>query len=289
MLLNKENVMPYLKIMRLDKPTGGFLLLWPTLWALWNAGEGQVAPRYVFIFVFGVICMRAAGCVINDLTDRRFDGLVERTQQRPLVNNTMTVLQALLILAVLCLMSLGLVLNLNTFSFILALCALPLVILYPFLKRMIQWPQIGLGIIFNWGILIAYAALCNMIPRQAWLLYGCGICWTVAYDTIYALVDKEDDLKVGIYSTAIAWGRYTQPGVISLYFLFYIGLILFGLLEHFSIIFYAAVILAMGCSLRTLRLMQQKKRALYWQAFKYCHYEGAIIFLGIVGSYFLQA
>jgi len=199
-------VWPWLQLMRLDRPIGTLLLLWPTLWAVWVAGDGSPSLRTFIVFTLGVIVMRAAGCVINDFADRNFDGDVSRTRARPLATGALHAKHALMLFAGLVLIAFILVLFVNRFTFWLSFVGLGLAVLYPFTKRFTYLPQLFLGAAFSWAIPMAFAAETGALPPAAWLLYTANLLWTVAYDTQYAMVDREDDLKIGIRSTAILFG-----------------------------------------------------------------------------------
>ena len=200
----------YLQLMRMDKPVGGCLLLWPTLWALWLAGQGQPNQVITIVFIAGVWVMRAAGCVINDMADRHVDGHVKRTQQRPLVTGMVSYRQALILFVVLLLFAGYLLRFLNTFAMILSIPAVLLAASYPFMKRYHHLPQAHLGLAFSWGIPMAYAALQNTLSLSTWLLFLANCCWVLVYDTQYAMTDREDDLRIGVKSSAILFGRYDR-------------------------------------------------------------------------------
>ena len=193
----------FIQLMRLEKPIGIYLLLWPTLWALWVAGEGVPSVKNLFIFVVGVMLMRAAGCVINDYADRNFDGHVSRTKARPLASGKVTPREALVLFAVLVALSFVLVLFTNATTIWLSFGGLALAACYPFMKRYTFYPQVVLGAAFSWGMPMAFTAETGSLPPEAWLLYIANLLWTVAYDTYYAMADREDDLKIGVKSTAI--------------------------------------------------------------------------------------
>ncbi|MDX1397917.1 MAG: 4-hydroxybenzoate octaprenyltransferase, partial [Oceanospirillum sp.] len=197
----------YIKLMRIDRPIGTYLLLWPTLWALWIAAEGIPDWDVLVIFVLGVISMRAAGCVINDFADRKIDGHVERTKERPLATGDVTAKEAIGLFIVLGLISFGLVLMTNPLTILLSLGGIMLAFMYPFMKRYTHLPQVVLGAAFSWAIPMAYAAQTNSVPVEAWLLFAAKLLWTVAYDTQYAMVDRNDDVKIGVKSTAILFGE----------------------------------------------------------------------------------
>jgi len=206
MTMRKLNA--YFRLMRLDKPIGILLLLWPTLWALWLASNGWPDNRLLFIFIVGTVLMRSAGCVMNDVADRHFDGHVARTDKRPLVAGEVSVKEALLLATLLSLVAFGLVLTLNALTIALSFAALFLAASYPFTKRFFALPQAYLGIAFGFGIPMAFAAVQGWVPQQAWLMLVANIAWSLAYDTEYAMVDRPDDLKIGIRSSAITFGKY---------------------------------------------------------------------------------
>lgn len=203
----RRQLMEYVRLMRLDKPVGIWLLLWPTLWALWIAGEGRPDPLVFAVFVAGVIVMRSAGCVINDFADRRLDPEVSRTRERPLARGTVAPAEALMLFVALGLVGIALVLNLNLLTRWLAIGGAVLTIVYPFTKRFFAAPQLVLGAAFGWAVPMAFAAQTGAVPRLAWLLWLAVLIWAVVYDTMYAMADREDDLRAGMRSTAILFGR----------------------------------------------------------------------------------
>src|SRR5271157_5304998 len=196
----------YIRLMRLDRPVGIWLLLWPSLWALWISSRGKPNPRIFVIFVVGTVLMRSAGCAINDYADRSFDPHVERTKGRPLAAGRISTLEALILFAVLSLAALVLALQLNKFTLLLAVFGAFLAVSYPFIKRFLSVPQLYLGLTFGWGIPMAFAAQLERVPRVAWLLLLANVLWVTVYDTMYAMVDRDDDLKIGVRSTAILFG-----------------------------------------------------------------------------------
>jgi len=206
----------YLQLMRADKPIGTYLLLWPTLWALWIAAEGVPDLKLMIIFSLGVFLTRSAGCVINDFADRKVDGLVKRTRLRPLATGELSSKEAITLFIVLMLISLVLVLFTNTITILLSIVALLLAFCYPFMKRYTHFPQVVLGMAFGWAIPMAFSATLGYVPLEGWLLYAAKIAWTVAYDTQYAMVDRDDDLKIGIKSTAVLFGQYDRLAIAGL-------------------------------------------------------------------------
>ena len=277
---------PYIELMRLHRPIGSLLLLWPTLWALWFAGEGQPSVKLLIVFTMGVWVMRSAGCVINDLADRHFDGFVARTKMRPLVTGQVTVKQALVLFGLLCAVALLLVLQLNGFTLLLSIVALGLAIIYPFMKRFTHWPQLVLGMAFAWGSPMAFAATLNHLPAITWWLYAVGVIWPLAYDTQYAMTDRQDDLQIGIKSTAILFGRYDRL-MIAVLQLMVIGLMgLIGVKLELNSWFFMSLGVAALLFGYQQYLTKDKDPALCFKAFLNNQWVGFIIFIGIVASYY---
>ena len=270
--------------MRFDRPIGILLLLWPTLWALWIAARGFPGWPLFIIFVFGVVIMRAAGCVINDFADRNFDHRVARTQTRPLTTGQVSVTEALCLFSILCLMAFLLVLLLNTLTVELAILAVVMASLYPFMKRYIHLPQVVLGVTFSWGIPMAFAAKMNTVPSIAWLLFLPVVLWCIAYDTEYAMADRADDRNIGIKSTAILFGCYDRCIIGALQGIMVMLLGYIGILLHFSISFYVALFIVVGLMVYQQILMQHREPAKCLRAFLNNHWIGLIIFVGIVLS-----
>ena len=275
----------YRLLMRLDKPIGIYLLLWPTWWALWLAAEGLPDLKLLLIFSFGVVLMRSAGCVINDYADRHFDGLVERTAQRPLAQGRVSATEALQLFALLVALSAGLLFWLNWQTMLLSVVALLLAAAYPFMKRYTHLPQLVLGAAFSWGMPMAFMAIQLQLPALVWYLYLANLCWTVAYDTYYALVDKPDDLKAGIKSTAILFGRGASAiiGLLQLLTLLLLGYV--GVLAQLSMVYYVALSCCLLAFIYQFRLAASG-RAGCFQAFLHNHYVGLLVFAGIALHYF---
>ncbi|MFK5986820.1 MAG: 4-hydroxybenzoate octaprenyltransferase [Pseudomonadota bacterium] len=283
--LKKSNLYQYYLLMRLDKPIGSLLLLWPTLWALWIAAEGFPPYSLLIIFTLGVIFMRAAGCVINDYADREVDKHVQRTQQRPLTSGKISTHEALSLFAILILMSFFLVLFLNQLTFFLSIIAIVLAIIYPFMKRYTYYPQFFLGLAFSWSIPMAFAAQTNALPNIAWWLYILTISWIIAYDTMYAMVDREDDLKIGIKSTAIAFGKADKLIIILLQLFTLLGLSVLGLSLGMNPAYYFGIIVALGFSVYQQWLIKERDKSKCFQAFLNNNWFGMSIFLGIFFNY----
>lgn len=275
-------MLAYLQLMRLDKPIGTLLLLWPTLWAIWLTGHPSLF--IILVFVAGVLVMRSAGCVINDYADRHFDGYVERTKNRPLARGALTTKNALWTLFVLLLIALLLLLTLNKLSWFIAGLALLTTLIYPFMKRYTHLPQITLGVAFSWGIPMVYAATIEQFPLTCWLLCFANICWTVAYDTQYAMVDRNDDLKIGVKSTAILFGRFDKLMIGLLQILTFTILLIIGVLNHLSLIFYVTLLLVIILFLYQQWLINSRERKQCFKAFMNNNLVGCLIFVGIFFS-----
>jgi len=281
-MMHFQKLSPYIQLMRLDRPIGIYLVLWPALWALWLAADGFPPWHILLIFVLGAILMRSAGCVINDYADRDFDGHVARTCQRPLATGAIKPKQALKLFALLCLMSFGLVLLLNPLTVLMSCGALGLAALYPFTKRLTHWPQAFLGAAFAWAVPMAFTAVQNQLPWQVWPLFAATLIWALIYDTAYALVDKEDDLKIGIKSTAIGFGRYVNE-VIGLFQLLMLGLLVWvGQLFALHWPYYLGLGLVAVGFFYHQHLLRKNDPQLAFQVFLQNHWLGVVIWLGIV-------
>jgi len=274
----------YERLMRLDKPIGILLLLWPTLWALWLASAGRPYWLLVCIFVMGTILMRSAGCVMNDVADRKFDGQVERTQQRPLATGEVSVKEALILAAGLSLTAFVLVLSLNTLTIMLSVAALLLAVSYPFTKRFFVMPQAYLGIAFGFGIPMAFAAQTGTVSMVAWLLLLANIFWAIAYDTEYAMVDRDDDLKIGIHSSAIFFGRYDVAAVMACYLAMLLLLGLAGWQLKLAWPYYIGLAAAAGVAAYHYTLIRNRNRAACFNAFLHNNWLGAAIFAGVLAA-----
>lgn len=274
----------YERLMRLDKPIGILLLLWPTLWALWIAGNGHPDWLVVSIFVMGTVLMRSAGCVMNDLADRNFDGHVERTQRRPLATGEVSVKEALILAGLLSLVAFVLVLFLNWLTVLLSFCALFLAASYPFTKRFLAIPQAYLGIAFGFGIPMAFAAHLGTVPAVAWWILLANIFWAIAYDTEYAMVDREDDLKIGIHSSAIFFGRYDVLAILVCYANTLSILTAVGLAVRMQWPYYIGLVVAAGLAIYHYFLIKSRNKADCFKAFLHNSWLGAAVFAGVVAS-----
>jgi 4-hydroxybenzoate polyprenyltransferase len=277
----------YRRLMRLDKPIGILLLLWPTLWALWLAGEGRPDPQVLAIFVLGTVLMRSAGCVINDWADRGFDGEVERTRQRPLATGEVRPREALWLAAALALCSFVLILPLNALVLWLSLPALFLAGSYPFTKRFLAIPQAYLGIAFGFGIPMGFAALLGTVPALGWLLLLANVFWAVAYDTEYAMVDRPDDLRIGIRTSAITFGRFDVLAVMICYALTLALLAVVGSQLGRGPVFYAGLLVAAAIACYHYRLIRARERAQCFKAFLHNNWLGAAVFAGLALDYLI--
>lgn len=274
----------YERLMRLDKPIGILLLLWPTLWALWIAGEGRPEPIFVAIFTMGTILMRSAGCVMNDIADRKYDGHVERTQVRPLATGEVSVKEAVILAVVLSLIAFGFVLSLNPLTIKLSFCALFLAASYPLTKRFLAIPQAYLGIAFGFGIPMAFAALTGEVPSVAWLMLLANIFWALAYDTEYAMVDREDDLKIGIRSSAIFFGQRDVAMIMMCYAATLVLMAAVGYIVELHWKYYIGIAIAAIIALYHYTLIKNRERNACFKAFLHNNWFGAAIFLGFLFS-----
>ena len=285
----KEKLDLYEKLMRLDKPIGILLLLWPTLWALWLSALGQPNWMVLWIFVLGTVLMRSAGCVINDYADRDFDKHVERTKERPLTAGKVTTKEALVLFAVLSLLSFSLVLMLgNGLVIAMSVPALFLAASYPFTKRFLAIPQAYLGIAFGFGIPMAYAAHLGNVPAEAWWLLLANVFWAVAYDTEYAMVDREDDLKIGIKTSALTFGRFDVAAVMGCYGATLAIIAGIGWTLHLGAAFYAGLAIAAGIMGVHYTWIRGRERMACFKAFLHNNYVGAAIFAGIALDFLIR-
>jgi 4-hydroxybenzoate polyprenyltransferase len=288
MWINPKQLGACARLMRLDKPIGILLLLWPTLWALWIASAGNPSYLNLFVFIAGTVLMRSAGCIMNDLADRNFDGHVTRTEKRPLVAGEVTVKHALVLTAMLSLVSFGLVLLLNDLAILLSVPALLLAASYPYTKRFFVLPQAYLGVAFGFGIPMAFAAVQNEVPLVAWLMLLANVAWSLAYDTEYAMVDRPDDLKIGIYSSAITFGRLEVIAIMAFYGVMLALLAYIGDLLNLGMPYYIGLIVALGLAIYHFSLIRDRQPARCFKAFLHNNWLGAVVFIGIVANYFID-
>jgi len=274
--------------MRLHRPIGIYLLLWPAMWALWMASEGRPNLLVLGVFVAGVVLMRSAGCVINDYADRDFDPHVSRTRDRPMATGEVGPREALKLFAGLVLVSFLLVLLMNRLTIYLSFGGLALAMLYPFMKRYTYLPQVVLGAAFSWAIPMVYAAQTGEVPREAWLLYVIAVVWTTAYDTMYGMVDREDDLKIGVKSTAILFGEADRLIIGIMQAIVIIGLFLLGNQMSLGAFYYMGVTVAAGLSVYQQYLIRGRQPQACFQAFLNNHWLGMTVFIGLVVDYLLR-
>ena len=278
-----ERLLDYAELIRLHRPIGIYLLLWPTLWALWLAADGSPNQAVLLIFIAGVIVTRSAGCVINDYADRNIDPLVTRTRQRPIASGRISARQAIVVFVVLSAVALGLVLMTNTLTVLMSLVALALAISYPFMKRFHALPQLHLGLAFGWAIPMAYTAQTGSFPPAiGWLLYLASICWSIAYDTIYAMADKEDDRRIGVKSTALLFGNYDRLmiGVFQLLTLSVLALV--GYYKGLDLIYYAGLLIAVAFFIYQQYLIRHRQAESCIAAFTNNNYVGMVVFVALL-------
>jgi 4-hydroxybenzoate polyprenyltransferase len=275
----------YWRLMRLHRPIGIWLLLWPTLWALWIASAGRPDERIFLILVIGTIVVRSAGCVINDYADRKIDPHVARTADRPLATGEVAPAEALLLFAALMLIALGLVLTLNTLTLTFAVAGALITIIYPFTKRFLSTPQFVLGVAFAWGVPMAFAATASDVPRVGWLLFLAAMIWVVVYDTQYAMADRADDVKIGVRSTAIMFGDLDRFFVGGLQILLLASLVLVGRSAALGSWYYGGLVAAAGFALYQLYLIKDRDGVQAFRAFLNNAWFGAAVFAGIVLDY----
>jgi len=278
----RELTEPYVALMRLDRPVGTLLLLWPTLAALWLAADGLPPVGLIVIFTLGTWLMRSAGCVINDIADRRIDGHVKRTADRPLATGRITTASAVALFAILVMAAGSLLLFLNPLSRLLAVAGLGIAAIYPLMKRWTYVPQVVLGAAFSWGLIMAYAAVRGALPLESWLLFIASMTWIVAYDSMYAMVDREDDLKIGVRSTAILFGNLDRLMIGLLQAITLVALILFAEVSEAGAGFRLAVAASMGLFLYQQFLIRHRARDACFEAFRNNVWVGFVLFAGAV-------
>ena len=281
----RDRAQQYYLLTRMDRPIGVFLLLWPTLWALWAAAEGWPNWHVLLVFVSGVFLMRSAGCVINDYADREIDPLVSRTRERPIAAGRVKPNEALLLFAVLCLLAFALVLSMNTLTIKLSFVGVALAAIYPFMKRYTHLPQVVLGMAFGWAIPMAFAAQTGSVPKVAWLMYVINVVWSVVYDTMYAMADREDDIKAGVKSTAILFGDADRVIIGILQATVLLGLFLLGQQLGLGEAFYVSLVVVVTLGVYQQYLIRQRQPAQCFKAFLNNNWLGAAVFAGLVISY----
>lgn len=281
-----DRIRQYWLLARFDKPIGILILLWPALWALWVASNGKPNGLVLSVICLGVVLMRAAGCVINDYADRNFDPHVERTKQRPIAAGKVSPKEALVLFVVLCLVSFGLVLLLNLYTILLSFIAAFLAGSYPFMKRYTHLPQAYLGIAFGFAVPMSFSAQMNEIPFVGWVMYLAVILWALVYDTMYAMVDKEDDLKIGVKSTAILFGNKDREIMAVLQLIILALLAAIGQMQNLGSFYYVGLMVAAGLFVYQQKLIFHRDRALCFKAFLNSNWLGFAVFLGLVLDYF---
>lgn len=278
----RDRLKAYAYLIRLDKPIGTLLLLWPTLWALWLASSGVPDLHILFIFVVGTFLMRSAGCAMNDYADRDFDRHVQRTKDRPVTSGKISGKEAVAVALTLALIAYLLIQPLNTFTKQLSVLAVLVAFIYPFTKRFFAMPQAVLGIAFGFGIPMAYAAVLDFIPLEAWILFVGNIFWAIAYDTAYAMVDREDDLRLGLRTSAITFGKYDVAAIGLCYGVLFITQLWVAQLADLSNYFLVGWLMALACAIYHMQLVSTRKREECFLAFRHNNWLGGFLFLGIV-------
>ena len=277
-----ERIKNYLVLMRFSRPIGIYLLLWPTLWALWFAGGGFPEQRILLIFIIGVVVMRSAGCVINDYVDRKIDPLVARTKNRPIASGRVSPTEAIALFVVLLMLAFLLVLQTNRLTVYMAVAALFLAISYPFMKRIHSLPQVHLGLAFGWAIPMAYTAQTNALPSlEGWLLYAASICWSVAYDTMYAMADRHDDKAIGVKSSALLFGKYDRLLIAVFQLSALVFLFIAGYLKALGSFYYGGLAVAIIFSIYQQHLLRNRSPKLCLRAFNNNNYFGMAVFVGL--------
>ncbi|MBU3620256.1 4-hydroxybenzoate octaprenyltransferase [Polynucleobacter sp. CS-Odin-A6] len=278
----RARLIAYAHLIRLDKPIGTLLLLWPTLWALCLASSGFPEWHLLIIFALGTFLMRSAGCAMNDFADRDIDRHVLRTKDRPITSGKISGKEALLVAAALALVAFLLIQPLNTLTKELSFFALAVAIIYPFTKRFFAIPQAVLGIAFGFGIPMAYAAVLDFIPAEAWILFIGNIFWAIAYDTAYAMVDREDDVRLGLRTSAITFGRFDVLAIAASYGILFLSQVWVAQLANLSNYFWVGWSLALACAIYHLKLISTRERDNCFKAFRHNNWLGGFLFLGIV-------
>jgi 4-hydroxybenzoate polyprenyltransferase len=287
-MIISERLRLYFQLARLHRPIGILLLLWPTLWGVWIASNGHPAWNIIFIFTLGTVLMRSAGCVMNDYADQNIDKHVERTKDRPITSGKVSSREALILAATLSLLSFLLILPLNNLTLLLSVPALFLAASYPFTKRFLAIPQAYLGIAFGFGIPMAFAATIGTVPNVAWVLLLANIFWAIAYDTEYAMVDRNDDIHLGIHSSALLFGRFDVIAVMLCYGITLASLALVGLMVGLGLCYFIGLIIAEGIALYHYQLIKDRNREKCFAAFLHNNWLGATVFAGLVLDYLIR-
>lgn len=288
-MMTRERLYDYARLMRLNRPIGMLLLLWPALWALWFAAEGPPDVKVFIVFVVGVALMRSAGCVINDYADRNFDPHVERTRNRPLAAGRVAPREAIGLFIGLCIVAFGLVLLMNRLTVMLSFVGVALAVIYPFLKRYTYLPQFYLGFAFGWAIPMAFAAQTGSVPALAWIVFWANVFWCVAYDTEYAMVDRGDDIRIGVKSTAILFGNYDRAMVAMFHALTLATLLAVGIIKGTGLAYGIGLAVAAGFAVYQQWLIRERDRGAYFDAFMNNNFFGAAVFVGLALDYFVKA
>lgn len=284
--MNKEKLQAYIMLVRLHRPVPILLILWPTLTALVLASHGFPSFKLLIIFTAGVVLMRTVGCIVNDIADRDFDKHVARTNTRPLTSGKLTVKNAIMLCLVLTIIAFICVLFLNLFTVLLSFIALFLAILYPFCKRFFALPQLVLGLAFNFGIFMAFSAIQNTVPLETWIFYFGTICWTIAYDTVYALADREFDLEIGVKSSAVTFGENVFKYIFAFNFLALLFLVILGVYCDFNLIYYLGIVISGVFFVRNYRVYKKLGIANCIKAFSDNHWVGLVLFVVILLQYY---
>ena len=283
--VSREKLMQYILLTRLNRPIGIYLLLWPTLIALWIAATGTPDLDVLFVFVAGVVLMRSAGCAINDYADRNIDSHVKRTSERPIATGKVSPREAIILFIVLCLFAFLLVLLMNRLTIYLSLGGVLLAAIYPFMKRYTYLPQVFLGAAFAWAIPMAFAAQSNAVPANAWVLFIATVLWATAYDTMYAMVDRDDDIRIGVKSTAILFGDLDRIIIAIIQMMIFVAMIMLGQKLELGVYYYTGLALAAALAGYQQYLIRTRKREACLKAFLNNHWFGLVIFAGVVFDY----
>ena len=284
-LSSRINMNNYLLLMRLDKPIGIWLVMWPMLWSLWIAGAGEISIKILSVFLLGVVIMRSAGCVLNDFADRKIDPYVKRTKNRPMASGKVSEKEALILFIVLMSLAFTLILFLNRTAQIFAIGGAFVTAIYPFVKRVLSAPQLVLGVAFGWGVPMAFAAVMGYVPALGWLIFSIAIIWALIYDTYYAMVDRDDDLSLGVKSTAIFFGRFDLFFIGVFQCLMIILLFFMARIAELGLWVYISIVVSLFLMIYHQWLTRNRDREACFKAFKHNHYIGMTIFIGLILHY----